>query len=222
MSRAPLHRQTHSALARRAVVAGLGAVAASGPAWSAPVSASGQKIVTLLGDSITAGYGLAAKDALPAQLELALHRLGVGAQVRGAGVSGDTTGDGLARVEFSVRADTSLCLVALGGNDLLQGDDPAQTKANLIAILARLKARHIKGALAGMRAPTQIGAGFAHDFNAAFPDAAEAGHAPLYPFLLDGVAGNAALLQGDHIHPNPAGVKIIAARLAPFVAKNLK
>jgi acyl-CoA thioesterase-1 len=213
MSRAPTTRQS-----RRAVVAGLGAAVLSGPALAEPA----QKIVTMLGDSITAGYGLAQKDALPAQLELALHRLGVSAQVHGAGVSGDTTGDGLARVDFSVRADTALCLVALGGNDLLQGQDPAQMKANLIAILAKLKARHIKAALTGMRAPVQIGASFAHDFNAVFPAAAEAEHVPLYPFLLEGVAGNQALLQGDHIHPNPAGVKIIAARLAPFVAKNLK
>jgi len=213
MSRAPTHHQS-----RRAVVTGLGAGALSGPALAAPA----QKVVTMLGDSITAGYGLAAKDALPAQLELALHRLNVAAQVRGAGVSGDTTADGLARVDFSVRADTALCLVALGGNDLLQGDDPAQTKANLIAILAKLKARHIGAALAGMRAPTQIGASFAKDYNAAFAAAAQAEHASLYPFLLDGVAGNPALLQGDHIHPNPAGVKIIAARLAPFVAKILK
>ena len=213
MTRAPIPLQT-----RRAIVASLGGAAFSTSVRAAP----GPRIVILLGDSITAGYGLAQKDALPAQLELALRRLGVDVQVHGAGVSGDTTADGLARVDFSVRADAALCLVELGGNDLLQGADPVQTRANLTAILARLKARHIKAALTGMRAPVQIGASFAHDFNAAFPAAAEAGHAPLYPFLLEGVAGNPALLQADHIHPNPAGVKIIAAKLAPFVAKNLK
>ena len=184
MTRAPIPLQT-----RRAIVASLGGAAFSTSVRAAP----GPRIVILLGDSITAGYGLAQKDALPAQLELALRRLGVDVQVHGAGVSGDTTADGLARVDFSVRADAALCLVELGGNDLLQGADPVQ-----------------------------IGASFAHDFNAAFPAAAEAGHAPLYPFLLEGVAGNPALLQADHIHPNPAGVKIIAAKLAPFVAKNLK
>ena len=89
----------------------------------------------------------------------------------------------------------------------------------VLAPFGELDITHVTGSvLAGM----QIGASFAHDFNTAFPAAAEAGHVPLYPFLLDGVAGNAALLQGDHIHPNPAGVKIIAARLAPFVAKCLK
>ena len=203
MTRAPIPLQT-----RRAIVASLGGAAFSTSVRAAP----GPRIVILLGDSITAGYGLAR----------ALSRLGVDVQVHGAGVSGDTTADGLARVDFSVRADAALCLVELGGNDLLQGADPVQTRANLTAILARLKARHIKAALTGMRAPVQIGASFAHDFNAAFPAAAEAGHAPLYPFLLEGVAGNPALLQADHIHPNPAGVKIIAAKLAPFVAKNLK
>jgi acyl-CoA thioesterase-1 len=213
MSRAPFQHTS-----RRALIASVGGALISGAVHAAPAP----KIVILLGDSITAGYGLAQKDALPAQLELALRRLGVDVQVHGAGVSGDTTGDGLARVDFSVRADAALCLVELGGNDLLQGADPAQTRANLIAILGRLKARHIKAALTGMRAPVQIGASYAHDFNAAFPAAAAAGHVALYPFLLEGVAGNAALLQGDHIHPNPAGVKIIAARLAPFVAKCLK
>jgi acyl-CoA thioesterase-1 len=212
MSRAPFPH-----ISRRAIVIAVGGALISGGVRAAP----GPKIVTLLGDSITAGYGLAQKDALPAQLELALQRLGMAVHVRGAGVSGDTTADALARVDFSVGPDTALCLVELGGNDLLQGADPAQTKANLIAILAKLRARHIKAALTGMRAPMQIGASFAHDFNAAFPAAAEAGRAALYPFLLEGVAGNPALLQGDHIHPNAAGVKIIAARLAPFVAKTL-
>ena len=213
-------RASFSQCSRRSVVSalGLGMASLSGTARAA----AAPKTVTMLGDSITAGYGLALKDALPTQLEQALNRLGVNARVRGAGVSGDTTADALARVDFSVRPDTDLCLVALGGNDLLQGDDPAQTRANLVAILRKLKARHIRAALTGMHAPDQIGASYARDFNAAFTAAADAEHAPLYPFLLAGVAGNPALLQGDHIHPNAAGAKVIAARLAPFVAKSLK
>jgi len=213
MSRAPLSKPS-----RRALISGIGLLAVP---WLAQAAAA-PKIVTLLGDSITAGYGLAQHDSLPVQLELALNKLGVAARVRGAGVSGDTTADGLARVDFSVRADTDLCVVELGGNDLLQGDDAATTRANLTAILARLNARHIKAALIGLHAPDQIGVAFAHDFNAAFAEAAEAGHAPLYPSLLAGVAGNPALVQGDHIHPNAAGVKVIVAKLAPFVAKHLK
>src|SRR5580692_5518094 len=119
---------------RRTVLLGIAAGAAS------PAFAARQRIVTILGDSITAGLGLPAAAALPAQLGLALARLGAAATVRGAGVSGDTSGDGLARLDFSVQADTAVCLVALGGNDLLQGIDPRVTRANLEAIVRRLKA----------------------------------------------------------------------------------
>ncbi|RYG09812.1 MAG: arylesterase, partial [Caulobacteraceae bacterium] len=110
------------------------------------------RIITMLGDSITAGYGLAAADALPAQLEIALQALGLSVRVRSAGVSGDTTAGGLARVDFSVQDDTDLCIVALGGNDMLQGVDPSATRHNLDQIIRRLKARDIPILLAGMRA----------------------------------------------------------------------
>jgi len=200
--------------------AGLAALAAALAAPSA-FAAGKPKIITMLGDSITAGYGLAAADALPAQLQAALGRLGVSAVVRPSGVSGDTTADALGRVDFSVQGDTDLCLVALGGNDLLQGIDPKQTRANLTAILVKLKARRIPAMLAGMQAPTAIGAGYARDYNAVFPAVARAEHAPLYPVLLAGVGGDRTLDQKDGIHPNPAGVKIIAARLAPAVAEAL-
>jgi len=199
---------------------GLGLLAGSLLAPAA-FAAGKPKIVTMLGDSITAGYGLAAADALPAQLQAALGRLGLSAIVRASGVSGDTTADAVGRVDFSVQGDTDLCLVALGGNDLLQGIDPKQTRANLTAILARLRARHIPAMLAGMQAPASIGAGYAKDYNAVFAEVARAERVFLYPVLLAGVAGNRALDQKDGIHPNPAGVKIIAARLAPAVAKAL-
>ncbi len=178
-------------------------------------------IVTILGDSITAGAGLAAADALPVQLGLALRRIGVNAQVRGAGVSGDTTAGGLGRVDFSVQGDTDLAVVELGANDLLQGVDPKAVQANLTAILRRLKARRIPAVLAGMKAPPQIGAGYAWAFDAAFPAAAREGGAVLYPYLFAGVARDARLLQRDAVHPNPAGVKVIAARMAPIVAATL-
>ena len=200
---------------RRALLA---AAAASLP-W--PAIAAPTRTVTLFGDSITAGYGLAAADALPNQLSLALARIGAPARVRGAGVSGDTTTDALARVDFSVGSETSLCIVALGGNDLLQGVDPNMVKANLTAIVRRLKGRKLRVLIAGMRAPAAIGAAYARDFDAVFPAVAKAEHAGLYPYLLDGVGGDARLNQPDHIHPNPAGVKIIAQRLAPVVAQAL-
>jgi acyl-CoA thioesterase-1 len=179
-------------------------------------------VVTLLGDSITAGYGLPAGAALPAQLQAALNRLGVAATVRGAGVSGDTSADGLARADFSVQADSAVCVVALGGNDLLQGRDPRVTRSNLTAIARHLKARRIKVLIAGLHAPRAIGSAYARDFDAVFPAVARETGATLYPDLLSGVGRVQGLNQADGIHPNAAGVKIIAARLAPTVARVLK
>jgi acyl-CoA thioesterase-1 len=203
---------------RRAILGGLAALALE-PLRAA---ARGRPVVTLLGDSITAGYGLQAKDALPAQLQAALLRLGVGASVRGAGVSGDTTAGGLGRVDFSVQADTTLCVVELGGNDLLQGLDPRTTQANLQRIVARLKARRIKVVLCGLRAPESLNRGFALQFNAVFAAVARAERVPLYPDLLAGVELSQGLNQRDGIHPNARGVKLIASRLAPVVARTLE
>jgi acyl-CoA thioesterase-1 len=198
-------------------VAGLAALAAG----TARAAGRGAPVVTLLGDSITAGYGLPAAAALPAQLQAALARGGSPAMVRAAGVSGDTSADGLARLDFSVQADTALCIVALGGNDLLQGIDPKVTRANLDRIVKRLKARRIGVLLAGLAAPTVIGAGYARDFDAVFPAVAREEGVPLYANLLAGVSGHADLIQGDGIHPNAAGAKVIAARLAPVAAHAL-
>jgi acyl-CoA thioesterase-1 len=199
-------------------VTGLAALAA------APARAAGRAapVVTLLGDSITAGYGLPAAAALPAQLQGALARGGSPATVRAAGVSGDTSADGLARLDFSVQADTALCVVALGGNDLLQGIDPKITRANLDRIVKRLKARRITVLLVGLAAPPVIGAGYARDFDAIFPAVAREEGVALYPDLLAGVSGHAGLIQGDGIHPNAAGAKVIAARLAPVAARALR
>ena len=179
-------------------------------------------IVTILGDSITAGYGLRAEDALPAQLQAALRRLGSPAIVRGAGVSGDTTAGGLARADFSVQADTRVCVVALGGNDLLQGLDPKAMQGNLEHIVQNLKVRRIGVVLCGLHAPSGLSRSYARDFNAVFPAVARAQRVALYPDLLDGVEQVAALNQADGLHPNPRGVKLIAARLAPLVARALK
>ena len=187
------------------------------PAWAAKT----RPVVTILGDSITAGYGLEAADALPAQLQAALLRLGCPVEVRGAGVSGDTTAGGLARVDFSVQPDTSLCMVALGGNDLLQGVDPRTTRTNLDRIVRRLQSRRIRVVLCGLRAPARLNAHFARDFDATFPAVAKAHGAVLYPDLLAGVSQNPGLNQRDGLHPNPRGVKLIASRLAPLIAHAL-
>ncbi|HEY9234739.1 MAG TPA: GDSL-type esterase/lipase family protein, partial [Phenylobacterium sp.] len=143
------------------------------------------------------------------------------ALVRGAGVSGDTTAGGLARVDFSVQRDTTLCVVALGGNDLLQGIDPRRSQANLDKIVARLKARKIKVLLAGLNPPTVIGRGYAREFQAIFPAVAKAHRVPLYPNLLAGVGQTPRLNQRDGFHPNSQGVTVIARGLAPVVLKAL-
>lgn len=179
------------------------------------------KVVTILGDSITAGLGLPGRDALPNQLHLALERLGVPNIVRGAGASGETTADGAGRMDFSIRPDTAVVVIALGGNDLLQGFDPKTTRANLDRIITRLKARHMGVVLTGIRAPPELGRGYARDFDAVFAGLAKAHNIAFYPDLLAGVGRNRALNQADGIHPNAKGVAIIAKRLAPVVAKVL-
>jgi acyl-CoA thioesterase-1 len=201
---------------RRMLLAALAATAAA-PALAA---SRPRPVVTILGDSITAGLGLPAAAALPAQLQAALARSGVAATARGAGVSGDTSADGLARIDFSVQPDTAVCVVALGGNDLLQGLDPRTTRANLTAIVRRLKARRIGVVLAGLTAPRAVGAGYARDFGAVFPAVARAEHVPLYPDLMAGVGP--ALRQRDGIHPNATGAQLIAVHLAPLVASALR
>jgi acyl-CoA thioesterase I len=189
---------------------------------AAPAAAQRVKVVTLLGDSISAGLGLAARDALPVQLQLEVARLGVSNRVRGAGVSGDTTAGGLARVDFSVQRDTDVTVVALGANDLLRGLDPAAVRRNLDGIVRRLKARRIGVVLAGLAAPPEIGRGYARDFTAVFPAVAAAHRIPLVPNMLAGVARVPALNQRDGIHPNAAGVRVIARTLAPTVANALR
>ncbi len=188
-------------------------------AW--PAFAARPLVITVLGDSITAGYGLPGKAALPNQLHLALTRLGVANVVRAAGVSGDTTAGGLGRVDFSVQKDTDLAIVALGGNDLLQGLEPKGTRTNLDGIIKKLKARKIPVLLAGIVAPTQVGGGYARDFNAIFTSLAKTHGVPLYPNLIDGVARQRELNQPDGIHPNARGVQVITAKLAPVVARAL-
>jgi acyl-CoA thioesterase-1 len=199
---------------RRIIAAGLAALPAQA------LAARG-KVVTMLGDSITAGYGLPSRDSLPMQLQAALLQMHVDAMVRGAGISGDTSADGAGRVDFSIRPDTRVVVVALGGNDLLQGLDPKATYANLERIIARVKARHMGVVLAGLQAPIEIGRGYARDFDDVFPTLARKYDVALYPNLLAGVARHPDLVQGDGIHPNARGVQIIARGLAPVVAKVL-
>lgn len=177
-------------------------------------------VVTLFGDFISAGYGLSEGDALPAQLGIALDDLGVPARVIGAGLDGDTTGGGLARLHRDVPADTDLCVVALGANDLMQALPPHQITQNLDAIIGALTARGIDVMLCGMRAPPWLST-YAPAFDAVFPTLARRHGVALYPFLLEGVALDPRFNQSDRIHPNAAGIAVIAQRLAPFVGEAL-
>jgi acyl-CoA thioesterase-1 len=201
---------------RRFLAAALACLAVD-PAFAA----SRPPVVTILGDSITAGLGLPAQDALPARLQAALKARGVDATVRGAGVSGDTTAGGLARLDFSVQADTKVCVVELGANDYFQSVEPRQIEANLTAIVKRLKARGVRMVLAANRAPKGSGA-YGRAFDAVFAAVARSTGAALAPDLLSGVLDQPGFRQADGIHPNAAGVTIIVGRLAPLVASTLR
>jgi acyl-CoA thioesterase-1 len=173
--------------------------------------------LVMLGDSVTAGYGLSAAAALPAQLERALRARGHAVDVANAGVSGNTASDGLARLDWSVPEGTDAVIVALGGNDALRGVDPAVTRKALQHILRRLMERGIAVLLAGMLAPRNLGEDYARAFDAVFPALAAEEGVPLYPFLLDGVAADPRLNLPDGIHPTAEGVAEIVARMLPVV-----
>lgn len=187
------------------------AFAAAGAATAAPAR------LLLLGDSLTAGYGLPAADSFPAQLEAALAKAGIAAEVINGGVSGDTTAGGLARLDWALADDPDVVILELGANDGLRGLDPAATRANLDAILSRLAAKDIAVLLVGMLAPPNLGPEFGKAFNAIFPSLAKAHDVAFYPFFLDGVATDPALNQPDGIHPNAAGVAVIVEGLLPHL-----
>ncbi|TMJ03031.1 MAG: arylesterase [Alphaproteobacteria bacterium] len=171
--------------------------------------------IVVLGDSLSAGFGLAAQDALPAKLERALKAKGHNVAVENAGVSGDTAAGGLGRLDWSVPDGTDAVILELGANDALRGIDPQQTRAALDGIIRRLKQRHIAVLLAGMLAPRNLGPDYAAAFDPIYPDLAAAHDLVLYPFILDGVAGERALNLPDGVHPTAAGVDIIVARMLP-------
>jgi len=182
-----------------------------------PGSVSRPVKIVALGDSLTAGFGLPADAAFPARLESALAQKPIAATIVNAGVSGDTTADGLARLDWSVPDDTDAVILELGANDALRGIDPAHTRANLDAIMRRLAARRLPVLLAGMRAPPNMGADYTKAFDPIYPALADTYGAVFYPFFLDGVAADPKLNQGDGIHPSAAGVDVIVARMLPKV-----
>lgn len=187
---------------------------------SLPASAAPLRLL-VLGDSLTAGFGLSQLDGFQAQLAAALKAAGNEVVLVDAAVSGDTSTGGRARLEWALGDGADAAIVELGANDGLRGTDPATMEANLTAILDALNARHIRVLLTGMRAPPNLGDEYGHAFDAVF---ARLGQRPglLYdPFFLEGIAGDSALNQADHIHPNPEGVRRNVARLLPLVQRLL-
>jgi acyl-CoA thioesterase I len=175
--------------------------------------------IVAFGDSLTAGYGLPADAAFPAKLEQALAAKGIATDIANAGVSGDTTSGGLARLDWSIPDGTEAVIVELGANDALRGLDPKLTRSALEAMLDRLKARHIPVLLAGMLAPRNLGPDYDAAFDAIYPDLAKKYGAILYPFFLAGVAGDPKLNQRDGLHPTAAGVDVIVAKILPDVER---
>ncbi len=179
------------------------------------------KPVTLvaLGDSLTAGYQLPASAALPAALERRLRASGLDVRIENAGVSGDTASGGLDRLDWAVGEGVGGVIVALGANDMLRGIDPARTQQALDGIIRQLKAKRIDVLLVGMVATPSLGRDYVEKFNKIYPTLAERYNVPLYPFLLEGVSQNRQLNLADGIHPNRAGVEVIAKALEPAVAR---
>ena len=176
-----------------------------------------ERVIVALGDSLTAGLGVAPDEAWPALLEVRLGREVAPYRVINAGVSGDTSAGGLARLDWVLRNDPEIVIVALGANDGLRGQAVSALRANLTAIVERLKARKVKVLLAGMRLPPNYGATYTEAFGAAFSDVATRAGVPLLPFLLAGVAGDARLNLADGIHPNAEGHRVIAERVWPHL-----
>jgi acyl-CoA thioesterase-1 len=190
---------------------------APAPAQGGSTQATKPIRIVVLGDSLSAGFGLAAPDAFPAKLQKALKDKGIDVDMSNAGVSGDTSSGGRDRLDWSVPEGTEGVIVELGANDALRGTDPAVTRAALSDILARLKARRIAVMLCGMLAPPNYGSDYAARFNAIYTDLANSFGVTLYPFFLDGVAANAVLNQADGLHPTAAGVDVIVGNIMPTV-----
>lgn len=199
---------------------GLGLMVAALTGSAAPpcARAAGRPVnIVAFGDSLTAGLGLAANEAFPAQLQRALRSRGIAATVVNAGVSGDTTTGGLSRLDWSVPDGTDAVILELGANDALRGVDPAITRKALETMLHRFQKRKIPVLLCGMLAPPNMGVEYGRSFNAIYPDLAAETGAILYPFFLTGVAADPKLNQHDGMHPTAAGVAVIVAHIMPQV-----
>jgi acyl-CoA thioesterase-1 len=196
----------------------LAVVAMSSTAWAEPVT------IAALGDSLTQGYGLAAEDGFVPQLQSWLTDNGADVVVINAGVSGDTTAGGLARVDWTLTPDVDAMIVALGGNDFLRGLDPAVSRENLRAVLTKARDAGVPVLLVGLEVSTNYGEDYKDAFDAIYPALAEEFGVPLYPTFFEGLVkastaseARAAYMQADGLHPNPAGVIVIVEDMGPVV-----
>lgn len=202
----------------------MNAVVVAGMALVATVSGGSAEPYRIVGfgDSLMAGYGLAPGESYPEKLEAELKAKGYDVSVANAGVSGDTTGGGLSRLDWSVPEDADLVILELGANDMLRGVSPAVTRKNLDAMIARLKQRGFDVLLAGMLASPNLGPDYVETYNAIFPDLARKHGIPLYPFFLDGVTANRTMLLEDGMHPNASGIDRMVERTLPAVERFLR
>ena len=185
-------------------------------------AAAAPQTILALGDSLTAGLGLGAADAFPARLEAALKAKGHDVKVINAGVSGDTAADGAARLDWALGEPVSAVIVELGANDALRGLPVAQAEQALDQLLTALEQKKLPALLTGMKAPPNMGAEYQQAFDGMYQRlAAKHPGVLVYPFFLDGVAADPKLNQGDGMHPNPAGVEVIVARMLPSVEQLL-
>jgi acyl-CoA thioesterase-1 len=210
-------------LLSRRIVAGLGLAAVAAAAGASSAGAQARRPIQLvaLGDSLSAGYGLPPGAAFPAVLEKAVSRPDRPVRVANAGVSGDTATGGLDRLDWSVPDGTDGVIVELGANDMLRGVDPGVTERAIDEIVGRLKARDIRVLLAGMLAAPNLGEEYGARFAGLYARVARKHGATLYPFFLEGVAGDRRLNLPDGLHPNAEGVKVIVERIGPTVERFL-
>jgi acyl-CoA thioesterase-1 len=205
---------------RRSMLLGAGFLLLLGMMGMAPAATRTPEVLAF-GDSLTAGFGLPAEAAFPARLEARLKSKGTLAHVINAGNSGDTTTDGLARLDWALADKPDVVILELGANDGLRMIDPAIVRANLDKMIGKIRASGAKLLLTGMQAPPNWGKQYQHEFERIYPELAKAHGVTLYPFFLEGVAMDPKLNQPDGLHPNEAGVGVLVDRIAPYVTRLL-
>jgi acyl-CoA thioesterase I len=204
------------------IVVLLGLVALPVSALANQNTVSGQPLsVVGFGDSLMSGFELPVQDSFPAQLEKALKAKGIDVAISNAGVAGDTTTDAVSRLDWSVPEGTGLVILEFGANDALRGISPEISEKNLAEIIERLQQRKVPVILAGMLAPPNMGGEYGEKFNAIFPKLAQKYNIPLYPFFMEGVAGQKALQLQDGMHPNAEGVAKMVEGFLPIMEKTI-